>query len=153
MSEIKLGDDLEFCPINFDSKKYYVEYYGNISAGFPSPADDFVKSQISIDEKYLSKPHSTYVLRVGGLSLYPEYQLGDFVILRSDYILIDGDDVAISINGSEFTLKRYSKKSNTFISLNKAFPDITINEENDTISILGISDAIIRDKGRKLRGK
>lgn len=151
IEKIKFGDDLTLCPIKQDGEKYYVNYYGSISAGFPSPADDFVKTQISIDEKYLSKPHSTFVLVVGGLSLFPVYEIGDIVIIRSDYSLLDGDDVAISINGSEFTLKRYSKKTNTFVSLNKAFPDIIVNEETDTIAILGIADAFMRDTGRKRR--
>lgn len=52
--KIKFSKDLELLKVEPSSPLNYVNYFGNISAGFPSPADDFLQDRISLDDRYLN---------------------------------------------------------------------------------------------------
>ena len=131
----KFGDELENLSINKEGQKYFAEFHGGIRAGFPSPAEDFLSDRVSLDERYLSKIGSTFVNRVRGLSMYPEY--------------LDGDDIVVSINASDYTLKRYDKKNSTLMALNPKYSESVKIEENDEVVILGVVDTIIREKKKR----
>lgn len=142
---IKFGSELEYLPINTNGKKHYVQLREGVNAGFPSPAEDFLNDRISLDELYLSKIESTFVNRVKGLSMYPDYQENDILILRSDYEPQHGDDVVVSINSSEYTLKRYDKINSKLVALNPEYANSVQINENDEVVILGVVDALVRD--------
>jgi|SRR5690554_425525 len=143
------GDELENIPINEDSKRYFVNYLGGINAGFPSPAEDFLSDRISLDERYLSKVESTFINKVKSLSMFPEYQIGDIIIVRADYVPQDGDDVVVSINHSEYTLKRYDKQHSMLVALNIEYSNSVRIDENDEVVILGVVDTLIREKKKR----
>ena len=142
---IKFGSELEFLPINTNGKKHYVQLRAGVNAGFPSPAEDFLNDRISLDELYLSKVEATFVNRVKGLSMYPDYQENDILILRSDYEPQHGDDVVVSINSSEYTLKRYDKINSKLVALNPKYTNAVTLTENDEVIILGVVDALVRN--------
>lgn len=142
---IKFGSELEYLPINTNGEKHYVQLREGVNAGFPSPAEDFLNDRISLDELYLSKIESTFVNRVKGLSMYPDYHEKDILILRSDYEPQHGDDVVVSINSSEYTLKRYDKINSKLVALNPEYANSVQINENDEVVILGVVDALVRD--------
>ena len=142
---IKFGNELEYLPINTNGKKHYVQLREGVNAGFPSPAEDFLNDRISLDELYLSKIESTFVNRVKGLSMYPDYQENDILILRSDYEPQHGNDVVVSINSSEYTLKRYDKINSKLVALNPEYAKSVQINESDEVVILGVVDALVRD--------
>lgn len=142
---IKFGSELEYLPIKTNGKKHYVHLREGVNAGFPSPAEDFLNDRISLDELYLSKIESTFVNRVKGLSMYPDYHENDILILRSDYEPQHGDDVVVSINSSEYTLKRYDKINSKLVALNPEYANSVQVNENDEVVILGVVDALVRD--------
>ena len=41
----------------------------SVSAGFPSPADDYTEENIDLNEHLISNPYSTFFLRVKGDSM------------------------------------------------------------------------------------
>jgi DNA polymerase V len=142
----KFGAELENLPICTDGEKKFVQVFGTVRAGFPSPADDFLSDRISLDERYLSKVESTFVNRVKGLSMFPEYHENDIIIIRSDYQPQDGDDIVVSINSSEYTLKRYDKLNTTLRAINPDYANSVVITEGDEVVILGVVDALIREK-------
>lgn len=142
---IKFDSELEYLPINTDGKKHYVQLREGVNAGFPSPAEDFLNDRISLDELYLSKIESTFVNRVKGLSMFPDYLENDVLILRSDYEPQHGDDVVVSINSSEYTLKRYDKINSKLVALNPKYANSIVINEDDEVVILGVVDALVRN--------
>lgn len=80
--------------------------------------------------------------------MYPEYLENDIIIIRSDYYPIDGDDIVVSINSSEYTLKLYDKANNRLVALNSDAQSVTI-DQSDEVIILGVVDALIRDKRKR----
>ena len=143
------GTELENLTIHSDGEKKYVQILGGVRAGFPSPAEDFLSDRISLDERYLSKIESTFLNLVKGRSMYPEYQENDIIILRTDYEPCHNDDIVVSINSSEYTLKRYDKHNSTLIALNSDYVKSVKIDEDDEVIILGVVDALIRDKKKR----
>lgn len=146
----QFGSQLEHLPIHQDGEKKYVVFNGGVRAGFPSPAEDFLSNRISLDERYLSKTESTFIIRVKGMSMHPYYQENDVLIIRSDYDPQNNDDVVVSINASDYTLKRYNKPQATLFALNPDYKDSVKINENDEVIILGVVDVLLREiKKRK----
>ena len=140
----RLNDELELVPFSNDIEKRYINYFGEVQAGFPSPAEDFLGKKISLDEKYITKPNSTYIIKVRGNSMHPTLQNGDIVIVCSDKELQDNDIAIVSINNSDYTVKRFDKKNSQFVPDNLKFKAIEVREE-DVVICLGIVKHLIRD--------
>ena len=139
----KLGNELEI--LDYESnEKIYANYFGGVQAGFPSPAEDFANKKLSLDEKYISNPNNTFIIKVRGNSMYPTLQIGDILIVKTDAELNDKNIAIVSINNSEYTVKRYSKRKKMFVADNPEYPNIEVLEE-DTILCLGIVKHFIRD--------
>lgn len=74
---------LEPCYITFqeDLEIPFFSYY--ISAGFPSPADDYLEDRINLNSYLIQNPTSTYMMRVKGTSMQ------DANIHEGDILVID----------------------------------------------------------------
>jgi repressor LexA len=86
-----------------------VPIYGQIPAGMASLTEQDIEGHVSLDyhSANVSKPHSTFALRVRGDSMIDAHILdGDLVILEQSKEVHNGDIVAALIDG-ETTLKRY----------------------------------------------
>lgn len=140
----RLNDELELIPFSIENEKRLINYFGGVQAGFPSPAEDFLGKKISLDEKYITKPNSTYIIKIRGNSMYPTLLNGDIVIVRSDKELQDNDIAIISVNNSDYTVKRFDKNKSQFIPDNTKFKAIEIHEE-DVVICLGVVKHLIRD--------
>ncbi len=44
-------------------------YSQSVAAGFPSPADDFLEFDLSLDKKLIKHPSATFFVRVSGTSM------------------------------------------------------------------------------------
>ncbi len=141
----QFGSEIENLAFSIRNEGVYVKYFeSGVQAGFPSPADDFKEQKLSLDEKYLSKPNSTYIVRVKGNSMYPTLHVGDILVVRTDVNLADNKIGIISLNNTEFTVKRFDKIKNKLIADNKDFSNIELREE-DTLMCLGVVMQLIRD--------
>lgn len=141
-----LSDELISAPINVNAEKVYVQFLGEVSAGFPSPAADFVQNTISLDESLLDKPEATYLTRVSGDSMYPDYLIGDLLVIRSDIEPRHNDDIIVSVNNSEYTFKRYDQVHKKLVPLNPKYRDAIHLDDEDTVLILGVVTSLIRQK-------
>ena len=135
----------DFQPIKLKGKsKSFVDFFESVQAGFPSPADDFEVKKLSLDERYLSKKNSTFLVKVVGDSMNPTFFENDILIVRSDLPVEDGQIGVFSVNNSEFTVKRLDTKRSLLIADNENHKNITISE-SDTVVSLGNVVAFFRD--------
>lgn len=139
----KFGEDLEVVPFE-TGKKIYANYFGGVQAGFPSPAEDFANNKLSLDERYIDDPNNTFFIKVRGHSMSPTLLIGDILIVKSDLDLMNNNVAIISINNSDYTVKRFNKKGNLFTADNPEYEPIKVAED-DTVICLGIVKHIIRD--------
>ncbi|WP_407497504.1 LexA family protein [Elizabethkingia meningoseptica] len=138
-------EDFELLSIKDDAVRKYAPFFSNIQNGFPSPAEDFEGEKLSLDERYLSKPESTYFGKAKGLSNYSTILEDDILIIRADIEAKHGELAVVSFNNSKYTIKRLDLINNRLVPDNKDFPAINVSEE-DVVIVMGKLMTIIRDE-------
>ena len=116
-----------------------------ISAGFPSPADDFKEVRISLDKELVKNKEATFYARVDGDSMIGAgLENGDLLVIDRSLNPENGKIAVCLING-EFTVKRIKKEKEKIylIPENKKYKTIEIKEENELI-IWGIVEYVIK---------
>lgn len=104
-----------------------------ISAGFPSPADDYLEAKLDLNQLLIQNPSSTFFARVRGNSMV------DAGIHDGDILIIDKslepkkNSVLVCFIDGEFTVKRVMKSNGDFYLLpqNKEFEPIKVDKNSD----------------------
>ena len=111
----------------------------SVSAGFPSPADDYTEENIDLNEHLISNPFSTFFLRVKGDSMINAgIKDKDLIIVDKSLRARPGDIIIAMIDG-EFTIKRLSVKNNELYlkAENHNYPDFRFKNHVD-VQIWGV---------------
>lgn len=141
----KVSSEIKILPFKINDGKIYVKQFKSaVQAGFPSPADDFYEVPISLDERFLTNPESTYIVEVNGDSMYPTLCQNDLLIVKSNLKIEDNQIGIVSVNNTDFTVKRIDLTNKKIRADNKNIPEIKIEEE-DTLLFLGVCKHLIRD--------
>jgi DNA polymerase V len=83
-----------------------------ISAGFPSPADDFKELRISLDKELVKNTESTFYARVSGDSMEDAgLSDGDLIVIDRS-LMPENNKIAVCFLDGEFTVKRIQKRNN-----------------------------------------
>ena len=116
-----------------------------ISAGFPSPVDDFSESRISLDDELIKNKDSTFYAKVKGQSMIGA-GLDDNDLLVIDRSLPpENNKIAVCFLDGEFTVKRLRVDKNEvwLQPENPNYPIINITDENDFM-VWGIVTNVIK---------
>ena len=116
-----------------------------ISAGFPSPADDFKETRISLDRELVKNKEATFYARVSGDSMIGAgLDDGDLLVIDRSKNPENGK-IAICLVDGEFTVKRIKKEKNRLYLMpeNKIYKPIELKEENELI-IWGVVEYVIK---------
>ena len=116
-----------------------------ISAGFPSPADDFKEIRISLDKELVKNKDATFYARVDGDSMIGAgLEDGDLLVIDRSLNPENGK-IAICLVDGDFTVKRIKKEKNKLYLMpeNKKYKPIELKEENELI-IWGIVEYVIK---------
>ena len=119
---------------------------GSVSAGFPSPAEDYIELGIDLNKYLIKNPISTFFLRVSGNSM------NNAGIYNNDLLIIDRSinpspgHIVVALLDGEFTLKRLIKKENNYyLKADKEnYPAINLYEYID-IEIWGVATYSIHE--------
>jgi len=110
-----------------------------ISAGFPSPADDFIELTIDLNKELIKHKDSTFFAKVKGNSMKNAGIFdGDLLIIDKSLEPQDGKIAICQIDG-DFTVKRIKKENDVvwLIAENEEYKPIKVTEENE-LMIWGI---------------
>ncbi len=116
-----------------------------ISAGFPSPADDFKEQRLSLDNELIKNKEATFFARVSGQSMIGA-GLNDNDLLVIDRSLEpENNKIAVCFLDGEFTVKRLrvTKDEVWLQPENPDYPIIKITQNNDFV-IWGIVTNVIK---------
>lgn len=116
-----------------------------ISAGFPSPADDFKQERLSLDETLIKNKEATFFARVSGQSMI-NAGLNDNDLLIIDRSLEpEHNKIAVCFLDGEFTVKRLKIENNTLWLQpeNDNYKPIEITQDNQFV-IWGIVTNVIK---------
>ncbi len=116
-----------------------------ISAGFPSPAMDFIDLSIDMNRYLIKRPSSTFYGRVKGVSMKNcGIDDGDLLVIDKS-INPSNNKIAVCYIDGEFTVKRINVNEGAcwLIPENKNYKPIKITEDND-FQIWGIVTHVIK---------
>jgi DNA polymerase V len=116
-----------------------------ISAGFPSPADDYLEVSLDLNKELISNPSSTFYGRVRGDSMQEDG------IHEGDVLIIDksleprNNALAVCYIDGEFTVKRLrrNREGLWLMPANPRFSPIRVTVEND-FCVWGIVTYVIK---------
>jgi DNA polymerase V len=103
-----------------------------VSAGFPSPAEDYVEGRIDLNRDLIKHPLSTFYIRVAGDSMTPRIHPGALLLVDRMVETKDDDTVIARINDDLCVKKLHIEDGAIWLlAENEAYPPIQITEEMD----------------------
>jgi DNA polymerase V len=118
---------------------------GGISAGFPSPAGDFLETTIDLNKALIKHPATTFCGRVKGDSMKDlGIHNGDLMIIDKSLEAKDGSIAVCYIDG-EFTVKKIKKEKDCvwLVPANDKFKPVKVTKDNEFL-IWGIVTNVIK---------
>jgi DNA polymerase V len=115
-----------------------------VAAGFPSPADDDIETDIDLNEALIRHPSSTFFLRVSGDSMIEAgIQHGDLLVVDRSLEPRPGLIVVAVLDGA-FTLKRLVRHQGRLRleAANSAYPPLELHQCGD-VQIWGVAIHVI----------
>lgn len=119
-------------------------FTAGISAGFPSPADDFIDKTLDLNEFLITHPAATFFVRVEGTSMI------DAGIHPGDILIVDkalephAGSIVIAVLDGGFTVKRFHKSGGKcyLLAANPDFAPIEI-ADHMTVEVWGVVTYVI----------
>lgn len=120
-------------------------YTGNtVSAGFPSPAADYLEEEIDFNQYLKPRPNATFVVRVQGDSMKDAHIPDGSLLIVDKSLKPANNSIIIAVVDNEFTVKRLIKNSSGvhLMPANIKYKPIHITEETD-FRVWGVVTQII----------
>jgi len=129
--------------IRLTTTSFGIPMAGSVQAGFPSPEEEALCETMSIDEYLITKPESSFLLKVSGDSMIGEgINDEDLVIVEKGREPKNGDIVIAEVDG-EWTMKYFIRKGKTII-LEAANPKYSPIKPKSELRLGGVVTAVIR---------
>ncbi|HMA68375.1 MAG TPA: translesion error-prone DNA polymerase V autoproteolytic subunit [Candidatus Mcinerneyibacterium sp.] len=116
----------------------------SISAGFPSPADDYIDKKLDLNEYLIENPSSTFYVRVEGDSMIGAGIYSGDILIVDRSLEAQNRKIVLAILNGEFTVKKLIKNEKNIIlrAANKNYPDITVKKDMDFM-VWGVVTTVI----------
>ena len=145
LKQLKQGHSDAVLGAIVDTPSMLLPIYGHkVSAGFPSPADDYIEGQLDLNEHLISHKEATFFLRVSGDSMIDAgIQSGDLLVVDRSVEPRNNKIVIAAVDG-ELTVKRLSiKRGKTWLMPeNVDFHPIEVKDEQDMV-VWGVVTSVI----------
>ncbi len=120
-----------------------VKMLGTVEAGFPSPAEEELADNLSLDDLLIQNREATFLLKVSGDSMSNAGILpGDMVLVDKGEVPKSGDIVIAEVDG-EWTMK-YLRKRGESVMLLPANPKYQPIKPKRELKIAGVVTAVVR---------
>ncbi|WP_038532518.1 LexA family protein [Formosa agariphila] len=129
--------------IVLDSGAVFVD--SGISAGFPSPADDFKEERLSLDAELVRNKEATFFARVSGQSMIGAGLDDNDLLVIDRSLSATHNKIAVCFLDGEFTVKRLKVDGDEIWLLpeNPNYSPIQVTDANDFV-IWGIVTNVIK---------
>ena len=141
----EIGEGIIFFKPNTENFQKIPLAQNGVSAGFPSPADDFKELRISIDREVVKNEEATFYARVAGESMQGAgLDDGDLLVIDRSKEPQD-NSIAVCFVDGEFTVKRLKVEADCIylIPENKKYKPIQVTEDNELI-IWGVVTFVVK---------
>lgn len=129
---------------------------GGVSAGFPSPAEDFLEETIDLNKEVIKNPTSTFYAKVKGVSMIDAGIYPEDILVIDKSLNVEHEDIVVSYIDGEFVLKRINVDKATgkvfLMPENHFYQPIEITEENHFL-VWGVVTYIFKKARRNVRSR
>lgn len=143
--KLQVGNTIALFSANTETKLKLPYVDSGISAGFPSPALDFIDVSIDLNKQLIKHPSATFYGRVKGFSLKNAgIDDGDLLVIDKSLEPTNGKIAVCFIDG-EFTAKRIkiTQKEVWLMPENDDYQAIKVTD-NNTLVVWGIVTHVIK---------
>ena len=103
-------EDILIFKTESEKKRIAPFFLDSVSAGFPSPATDYMETKLDLNEYLVKRPTATYIVKASGPSMV------DAGISSGDLLIVDrsinprNDNIVIASIFGDLTVKKLKKK-------------------------------------------
>jgi len=121
-------------------------FLDSVSAGFPSPATDYVENKLDLNDYLVKHPAATFIVKASGPSMIEAGILSGDLLIVDRSIAPKNDNIVIASVFGDLTVKKLRKKGSTLflISANNEYPSIEVKEEMECF-IWGVVTYVIHE--------
>ena len=116
-----------------------------VPAGFPSPADDYIESQLDLNEFFVTHPSASFYWKVSGDSMNLAGILDGAILLIDRSLTVKSNDIVLATIHGDITVKRFVHVGSSY----ELRPDSSFNRyktlqfgSTEDISIWGVVSAV-----------
>ncbi|HMQ48601.1 MAG TPA: translesion error-prone DNA polymerase V autoproteolytic subunit [Saprospiraceae bacterium] len=104
--------------------------FAGVSAGFPSPADDYLEEELDLNDYLIKNPEATFFVRVTGDSMIRAGIYQDDILIVDCSLQARSGDVIVALIDGEFTVKRWVRHQDKYFLQpeNPAYKAIELKE-------------------------
>jgi len=106
-------------------------FLDKVSAGFPSPATDYMENKLDLNEYLIKHPAATFIVKANGSSMTSASIYSDDLLIVDRSIAPKNNNIVIASIFGDLTVKKLKKKDKLFflVSANENYPSIEVKEE------------------------
>ena len=121
-------------------------FLDKVSAGFPSPATDYMENKLDLNEYLIKHPAATFIVRASGFSMTNANIYSDDLLIVDRSITPKNNNIVIASIFGDLTVKKLKKKEKSLflVSANEDYPSIEVKEEMECF-IWGVVTYIIHE--------
>ena len=121
-------------------------FLDKVSAGFPSPATDYMENKLDLNEYLITHPAATFIVKASGTSMVNANIYSDDLLVVDRSITPKNNNIVIASIFGDLTVKKLKKKEKSFflVSANEEYPSIEVKEEMECF-IWGVVTYIIHE--------
>jgi len=119
-------------------------FVSRISAGFPSPADDFQEETLNLNDYLVHNPTATFFVRVTGDSMIGAGIFADDLLVVDRSITATSGRIVIAVLNGELTVKRLRLQQQQVLlePENPEYPSIEVNSDMQ-FEIWGVVTSVV----------
>lgn len=119
-------------------------FCSQVSAGFPSPADDYIDRRLDLNELLITNPAATFFVRAAGDSMIGVGINHDDILVVDRSLTAGSGKIVIAVLNGELTVKRLVHTASTckLTAANPAYPDLEITSDAD-FQVWGVVTSVI----------
>jgi DNA polymerase V len=108
-------------------------FLASVSAGFPSPAEDYIEGPLDLNRHLIKHPVATFYVRVSGDSMVDAGIYPDSILVVDRAVEADDGDIVIARINDELCVKRLRIEDGQvwLMPENSAYSPIKVTEEMD----------------------
>lgn len=119
-------------------------FLSGVSAGFPSPAEDYIDRRLDLNELLITNPAATFFVRVAGDSMTGAGIHHDDILIVDRSLDAGNGKIVIAVYNGELTVKRLVRDTSSIrlVAENPAYAPLVIDEDNGC-EIWGVVTSVI----------